>query len=146
MTRLTTTSRSGRHVLGKRLGIVTLFAAFAGWLIFITVSIATEDDGSEPSPQRLAEAVQQELRKGDTDALQKRFTDDTAGEKYAETFLGKLKGVPEDRIAVRVVRDALRVDVAGDSGTPSCTAWTLVEEDKGHWKLDAAPPAPGSGC
>ncbi|MEU9125322.1 hypothetical protein AB0C96_36750 [Streptomyces sp. NPDC048506] len=139
MTRLTTMSRSGRHVLGKRLGI----AAFAGWLIFVTFSIATEDDGSESSPQRLAEAVQRELRKGDTDTLQKRFTDDTAGEKYAESLLDKFKDVPEDRIAVRVVRDALRVDVAG---TPSCTAWTLVEADKGHGKLDAAPPAPGSGC
>ncbi|MFD8981167.1 hypothetical protein [Streptomyces sp. NPDC059564] len=143
MTRLTTTSRSGRPVLGKRLGVIASFAALAGWLIFVSVSIATEDDGSESSPQRLAEAVQRELRKGDTDALQKRFTDDTAGEKYAESFLGKLKDVPEDRIAVRVVRDALRVDVVG---TPSCTAWALVEADKGHWKLDAAPPAPGAGC
>lgn len=143
MTRLTTTSRSGRHVLGKRLGVVAAFTVFAGWLIFITFSIATEDDGSEASPQRLAEAVQRDLRKGDTDALQKRFTEDTAGEKYAESFLDEFKDVPGDRIAVRVVRDTLRVDVAG---IPSCTAWTLVEADKGQWKLDAAPPAPGSGC
>ncbi|WP_171166633.1 hypothetical protein [Streptomyces sp. I05A-00742] len=143
MTQLTTTSRPGRHVLGKRLGFVALFAALAGWLIFVTFSIATEDDGSEPSPQKLAEAVQRDLRKGDADALQKRFTDDTAGEKYADTFVGKLKDIPGDRIAVRAVRDALRVEVAG---SPSCTAWTLVEEEKGHWKLDGTPPGPGSGC
>lgn len=122
------------------MGAVVGFAAFAVWLIFLTVTIAVQPPSGAPTPQALAAETVQALTSEDSEGLEALIAPGALGvdDDYVEAVFEQIAGAGAltGRIDEAAGAEIVVVTPAGGQG---CLSWAVDTVDD-RYVLDVVPP------
>ncbi|SHG82141.1 hypothetical protein SAMN05444320_11495 [Streptoalloteichus hindustanus] len=127
--------------------VLLLLALVVGWLVLVVAQIGELPASGRETPDKLRAAVADALGHRSADELQELFSKESAGKKYAETYLKSWESLQASDVRVELSPDTARVLVAATAGDGNrvCVGWPVAQQ-RGLWYLEGVPALQGVTC